>query len=76
MTSRPSYKPEGWPTAEDLALMSSQDVREHEEEIDAARKWARLIALAYMASPKDLDSANQRLVVAYRALKAWEAERG
>lgn len=36
MTSRIPYKPEGWPTAEDLALMSSQDVREHEEQIQTA----------------------------------------
>jgi hypothetical protein len=76
MTSRTPYKPEGWPTSDDLALMSSQDVREHVEEIKAARDEFEYFVRMSWANDAEADSANQRLVIAYRALKAWEAERG
>lgn len=104
MTARTTYKPEGWPTADqepfrvgeyiadysepDLEawrtpcpkvaelIANSKPVEQHAVDLEHEIYDARDIFERLIAEPFASEYANARLVLAYRALKAWEAERG
>lgn len=76
MTARAPYKPEGFPKRAEFALMSSQDVKDHESEVRLAMEEFDILVHDHYNGFEDAkDEADERLVVAYRALKAWEASR-